>query len=382
MFSDNAPTLDIVRISNDRARVAAMGALRGLGPTRASLFVADLGDTRQIHPRTRIAGYHVAILPHPKFEVGAEVIDAMGGNGGQPASFGDRVLDAVPIFDMFRRHSDFEFSNKMAGVDAHWRVPSWSGFELYAEDGRGRFRLRRFRAFFSRTVAIWSAHLCRASPSAAGSVFGPNTTRQEFAITPQRLFIAHMGICSAITGPSRWRVSHGRRRVEGGCVRRADGAFEVRSGNGYGSGASNPTDSDFHFTQVTASGRKARERRGTWAPDVARRGPRLRATAGVEHVTNFGFVAGQSRNNALAESPSSCVREPADDRGVHGGPRAGLSAIFARISRRRARVAGAPRRAREAGVPATFFTTGDVARAISARASSRCVGRPRARVTA
>jgi hypothetical protein len=64
LFSDNAPTLDMVRISNDRP-AALPWVLRVLGPAGASLFVADLGDDRQIHPRTKLVGYHIAFLPHP-----------------------------------------------------------------------------------------------------------------------------------------------------------------------------------------------------------------------------------------------------------------------------------------------------------------------------
>src|SRR5262249_51198573 len=108
-------------------------------------FVADLG-TAQFHPHAKLAGYHVAALPAPNVEIGVEVIDAMGGHGGQPASFGDRVLDSIPIFDVLRANSDFQFSNKMAGADFHWRVPSWRGFELYAEGAIDDFDARRLES--------------------------------------------------------------------------------------------------------------------------------------------------------------------------------------------------------------------------------------------
>ena len=150
MFSDNAPTLDLVRISNDRP-AALPWVLRVLGPAGASLFVADLGDDRQIHPRTKLVGYHIAFLPHPNFELGAEVIDAMGGRGGQPASFGDRVLDAIPLIDaIFRSGTDFEFSNKMAasifvsacphGADSAvwWGAPTTSTFAAAQRATRGQ----------------------------------------------------------------------------------------------------------------------------------------------------------------------------------------------------------------------------------------------------
>src|SRR4029079_4522456 len=97
----------------------------------------------------KLAGYHIAALPHPRFEIGVEVIDAMGGNGGAPASFGDRLVDVVPLIDaLFRSGSDFQFSNKMAGLDFHWRMPSWRGFELYAGGDVDDFDIRRARSSF------------------------------------------------------------------------------------------------------------------------------------------------------------------------------------------------------------------------------------------
>ena len=149
LLSDNAPALDMIRVSNDRPWVVPLVS-RLLGPVRGSLFVADLGTDHQLHPHSKLIGYHAAALPSPHLEIGFEVIDAMGGNGGQPATFGDRVLDAIPVVDALRTGSDFQFSNKIAGVDLHWRMPAWRGFEFYAEgdadDVDGRNLSRSFLA--------------------------------------------------------------------------------------------------------------------------------------------------------------------------------------------------------------------------------------------
>ncbi|HEY9228932.1 MAG TPA: capsule assembly Wzi family protein, partial [Gemmatimonadaceae bacterium] len=73
MLSDNAPSLDMVRIWNDRAwRVPLVSRL--VGPIRGSAFVADLGNTRQNFSHTKLIGYHVAALPHPQLEIGLEVL--------------------------------------------------------------------------------------------------------------------------------------------------------------------------------------------------------------------------------------------------------------------------------------------------------------------
>jgi hypothetical protein len=75
----------------------------------------------------------MSIVPHRNLEFGVQVLDETGGPGAPGASFGDRVLDAIPPIDAWRTGSDFQFSNKLAGVDARWRMPDWAGLELYVD---------------------------------------------------------------------------------------------------------------------------------------------------------------------------------------------------------------------------------------------------------
>ena len=146
LLSPSAPSLDIVRVSNDRPWTCR-SSLGSSARCAARCSSADLG-TRQIHPHSKLVGYHLAALPHPQFELGVEVIDAMGGRGGQPATFSDRVLDAIPLIDALRTRSDFQFSNKMAGLDVRWRMPRWRGFELYAEGDVDDIDPRRLKSSF------------------------------------------------------------------------------------------------------------------------------------------------------------------------------------------------------------------------------------------
>jgi hypothetical protein len=303
LLSENAPPLDMVRISND-APFTLPWWLHGAGPIRATLFIADMGAEDQIHPHSKLVGYHIAALPVKQLEVGLQVIDAMGGNGGQPASFGDRVLDVVPIFDVFRSHSDFQFSNKMAGVDFHWRVPSWSGFELYGETDIDDFDARRLKSVLLED----GGYLVGTSLSCITEC-GRLGVRAEYHQTGIRYythndyFIAQHG--DLLGDPLGPRGLGGYLTVDGeskaGVYGALSGAFEVRSGNRYGSGAFGPTDSDFHFTQVAhGPGEKRGRIMGTLSTSHGADRSSLRATVGVEHVTNFGFVPGQSRNNVLA----------------------------------------------------------------------------------
>ena len=303
LLSENAPPLDMIRVGNDQPFVLPW-IFRLLGPMRADAFVSDLGGGAQIHPHARLGGYHLAILPHPNVEIGAEVIDAMGGQGGQPASLGDRILDAFPIVDaVFRRNSDFEFSNKLAGADFHLRVPSWAGFELYGEgdvddldvrrlhsslfqDGGyivgtswtcivecGRFGLR---AEYRRTGIRYYTHAdfpIERNTVLLGDPLGP---RGEAGYLTLNLDDAKTGSISLI------------------------GAFEVRSGNQYASQTTGTHSEGFHFIQVAhRPGEKRARIEAEWMPSARNARLTPRVTAGLEHVMNYAFVSGADRTNAL-----------------------------------------------------------------------------------
>lgn len=302
LLSDNAPSFNMVRISNDRP--APLPWLFGLlGPMRGSLFVADLGS-QQIHPRAKLVGYHVAALPTPHFELGVEVIDAMGGNGGQPASFSDRVLDAIPIVDVFRANSDFQFSNKMAAVDFHLRLPSLAGFELYGQTAIDDFDARRLKSVFLEDggYLVGTSLACVTECGRIGIRAEYHQTGIRFYAHPDYPIEQNGILLGDPLGP---RGLGGYLTVDGdaGSLGRvaANAAFEVRSGNGYASGTSNAHSTDFHFVQVFhRPGEKRMRGTITWEPDLDAGYTTLRLTGGAERVTNSGFVAGVNRMNWLA----------------------------------------------------------------------------------
>jgi hypothetical protein len=301
LLSNNAPALDLVRVSNDRP-AGIPRVSRVLGPMRGVLFIADLGTDHALHPHSRLIGYHIAALPHPRLEIGVQVVDAMGGNGGQPASFGDRVLDAVPIFDALRTSSDFQFSNKLAGVDLHWRLPRWHGFELYAEGDADDFDGR---------------NLSRGFTEDAGYLFGLSFTclldcgalgvRAEYHQTGIRYY-THSDYPLAMNqlllgdplGP-RGRGGYLSLDRATSAIDRIvlDAAFETRSGNVYRSATTGPHEEGFHFELVARRPFEKRTRLvATWTR-TASRALSLTASAGVEHVANFNFVGGSDRANVL-----------------------------------------------------------------------------------
>lgn len=301
LVSDDAPTTNLVRVSSD-VPFTIPGISRVFGAMRWSGFVADLGANHQIHPHAKLAGYHLAALPHPRFEIGVEVIDAMGGQGGQPASFGDRLIDAVPLIDaIFRSGSDFQFSNKMAGIDFHWRMPSWRGFELYAEGDVDDFDIRRVRSSLLDDGGVIAG--TSISCLFACGRFG---IRAEYRQTGIRYYthsdypLERRGfILGDPLGP---RGLSGTVTLDGETDAgyfAVQGAFEARSGNQYGSTTTGPNTEGFHFVLTKLNPAEKRSRVvATWESGTARR-LGIRLSAGLEQVTNFGFVRGSGRTNSL-----------------------------------------------------------------------------------
>jgi hypothetical protein len=302
LLSDNAPPLDMVRIWNDRAwRVPFVS--RVVGRMRGSAFVADLGASRQLHPHTRLIGYHVATLPHPQLEFGFQVVDAMGGQGGQPATFWNRFLDAIPVVDALRTSSDFQFSNKLAGIDLHWRMPRWRGFELYAEGNADDFDGRDLARGFLEDAGylIGTSFSCLVSCGRVG-------VRAEYHQTGIRYYthfdypmskdglllgdpLGPRGIGGYVTVDADAR-SIGRFALSTG--------FEARSGNTYRSATTGPSDAGFHFELVERrpSEKRARLLASWTGSDVAPIS--MQVSAGIERVSDFNFVAGVDRTNWLA----------------------------------------------------------------------------------
>ena len=302
LLSDNSPPLDMIRIWNDRAwRVPLVSRL--LGPMRGTAFVADLGAARQRHPHTRLIGYHLAALPHPQLELGVQVLDAMGGRGGQPATLWNRVLDAIPVVDAFRTKSDFQFSNKLAGVDLRWRMPRWRGFELYAEgnadDFDGRNLSRGFLADAGYIAGMSFSCLARCGRVGARAEYHQTGIRYythfDYAMAKDGLMLGDP------LGP-RGTGGYVTLDVDDGRVGRfaVNGAFEVRSGNTYRAVTTGPNDAGFHFELVE---RRPAEKRGrlvlSWTGSSTSM-LSLQLAAGVEQVANFDFVPDANRTNWLA----------------------------------------------------------------------------------
>lgn len=305
LLSGNAPPLDMIRVSTERPATLPW-LFRALGPVYGTLFVADLGLSHQTHSHSKLAGYHLSLLPHRNVELGIEVIDETGGNGAPPGSFGDRIVDLFPVFDaFFRRNSDFQFSNKMAGLDARFRIPSLAGMELYAEGAVDDIDIRRFRSSLLEDGGIIGG----ISWTCLGEC-GRVVAKLEYHQTGIRYY-THTDFASGIEqqgtilgdplGP-RGLGGYASLDADAGRFGRImlSGGHEVRSGNLYGSVASAPHLSDFHFVQVLQRPGEHRTRAMvTWRTGQVDSRLSTTLTLGAERVADADFVAGRNRTGAI-----------------------------------------------------------------------------------
>lgn len=305
LLSNNAPSLDMVRVSTQRP-ASLPWLFRGLGPASGMLLVADLGSDHQVHPHAKLIGYHVAIAPHPNLQVGVEVIDETGGRGAPPASFADRVIDAIPIVDAWRTGSDFQFSNKLAGGDARWRMPAWAGLELYAEGAVDDLDIRRLRSSLLEDGGLIGgvSFDCLAE-------CGRLAVKAEYRQTGIRYY-THTEFSSGIQAhgimlgdPLGPRGVGGYATLEGrvGSLGRLSlsGAYEVRSGNRYGSAGAGSNSADFHFVLIEHRPAERRSRLvTTWTMGMPGGRSDVVVSGGAERTLNFNFSEA-ARTSAIAQ---------------------------------------------------------------------------------
>lgn len=303
LLSMNAPPLDMARISTQRPANLPW-IFRRLGPANGMLFVADLGADHQTHPHAKLVGYHMGFAPRSNVELGVEVIDETGGRGAPPASFTDRVLDAIPVFDALRTGSDFRFSNKLAGADARWRIPDWAGLELYVEGALDDLDIRRIRSSLLEDGGVIGG-----VSMACLVECGRFVVRLEYHQTGIRYY-THTDFASGIEAhgimlgdPLGPRGIGGYAAIESDAQRLGkltlSGGYEVRSGNLYGSAGEGSNSADFHFVQIEHRPAERRTRLlTTWTSRMQANHAEVMVSAGVERALNFGF-SGHSRTSAM-----------------------------------------------------------------------------------
>jgi hypothetical protein len=137
-LASDAPALDQISLSGDHPFLLP-GFLRGVGPTQATIILADLGNSI-VRSHSRLLAYKVSVAPTSGLELGATFMNHFGGTGGRESSFGNRLIDFLPFIDVFRKHdytnstlsSDVD-SDKLLGIDGRLRIAPLGGLLLTGE---------------------------------------------------------------------------------------------------------------------------------------------------------------------------------------------------------------------------------------------------------
>jgi capsule assembly protein Wzi len=249
------------------------------GPVRVTSFVGDLG-AEQDPPHAKLAGWHVSVQPWRRFDLGVSVAVQTGGSGAPKATFFERFIDLFPLIDALApQHADLQISNKVAGGNLRFRIPEWSGLDLYYELQIDDFDGRRLRSSLTEDTG----HLLGARLPLIIAM-GELTWRAEWHRNSLRLY-EHGQFRSGMTyreriignplGPhaaaaylaTKWRPSP----VTAFEVVLAD---EARDPSRYSSTSTGPRDRGFRLIRLTND------------PDYHRR----RATASVERATRIGAL--------------------------------------------------------------------------------------------
>ena len=153
-FASDAPSLDLVALSGDHP-FALPGFLRLLGPTQATLVLAEVGPS-VVRSHSKLLAYKVSVQPSRFLELGTTFMTHYGGSGGRASGLGDRLVDFLPVVDIFRTHNYTDTtrtldvdSDKLMGVDGRLRIEPLGGllmtWELLIDD----FDVHRIPSLFS-----------------------------------------------------------------------------------------------------------------------------------------------------------------------------------------------------------------------------------------
>ena len=178
-LASDAPALDQVALSGD-GPFSLPGFLRVIGPTQATLILAELGPS-VVRSHSKLLAYKVSIQPSNAVELGGTFMNHFGGAGGRSSAATDRLFDFLPFLDIFRTHNYVDTtrtidvdSDKLLGVDARVRLDALGGAtlagELLIDDFDPRRLPKLLTGYGSQTIALTLPHLGSPAVSARLSV--------------------------------------------------------------------------------------------------------------------------------------------------------------------------------------------------------------------
>ena len=168
----DAPALDQLSLASDHPFVLP-SLLRHIGPLSATLMLAELGPS-VVRTRSMLLAYKLSARPTASLEVGATFENHFGGAGGRTSSFWYRVIDFLPMIDIFRRHNYVDTthvfdvdSDKAIGTDVRWRIDRLGGVTVAAEILLDDFDVHRLNSIlnYAASHALTSTVPRLASPA-------------------------------------------------------------------------------------------------------------------------------------------------------------------------------------------------------------------------
>jgi hypothetical protein len=306
LLASDAPALDLVSVAGD-APFLLPGPLRRLGPTQATILLADLGAS-VVRSHSKLLAYKVSVQPRRFVELGATFMNHYEGEGGSPSALGNRLIDFLPFVDIFRRHDYTDStgtpdvdSDKLLGVDGRVRIERLGGMLVVTELTIDDFDVHRIRTLFT-----WDG-------AQTLTVVLPRVGDSPFSV---QLSAKHTGVRTYTHGPlSNGITTRGRLlgdelgpdgKAFGGAVRwepdarvrvAIEGRSAIYSQATYVSELDGPS---LVVRRVGAASNELRER--VIATLVSNRSERVALTARVaaERIRNAGFT-GRSRRDYAAE---------------------------------------------------------------------------------
>lgn len=293
LLSSNARPLDHFQLGNENPFIFPT-FLKYLGYNKISFFVADLGPEASF-PHTLLAGYKWTIKPLKWWELGLANVMEFGGEGGPGMNVGHFFADLAG----FGSSGGADAANKILGFDSRFTLPFLRGTQIYGEwliDDKTT-------ASVKRTLSQTSAYL--------GGIFIPRITdsgrvqaRVEFRYLGAVIY-RHFQFLSGHTlngkilgdalGPDGRNV-----KVTVGWDASPKTHFETQWA--YEFADSNTYDLKGVASTVLANNPAERRVRGlVTAKHEFNPVLTLAATGGYEHVTNFAYLAGDNRNEALLD---------------------------------------------------------------------------------
>lgn len=305
LLSANPHPLHALTVANDTA-ITLPWILRHLGPTRMALMIADLGHD-QYFPGSKLVNYKVSVTPTARLELGAGMMDEMGGSGSPTCSLGCRVLDLFPYITWIHPASDPLATNKVAVGELRYRIPEAAGLTLTYEGDMDDLDFRRIRSMlWDNTAHMFGARFDRLTADGRLALDfqvqrTPLTLYQHAqfrsGLTYHRAIVGDpLGVHgTAAYGTITWRQSLLTNIA-------LSGAIESRDASTYTVHTTDANGDGWTFLELTD---RPRERRARLVLSVDRQilgsGFGYSGRAGIERVANDDFAAGAGRTNGLAE---------------------------------------------------------------------------------